>query len=207
MSKVLVLKSSLNGAVSRSASLIKRFLAERGEHGFTDQVIERDLTLLDLPVLDSEIFHALRGAENPPAHAETAIHQSDALIAELMESDLVLIAAPMYNLNVPTPLKNWFDLVARAKVTFRYTETYPQGLVEGVKAVVFSPRGGLHLGQDTDAVTPYLKSVLGLIGITEVDFVYAEGLDILPHGAKEGMAHARDQVSALVQRDAKSTAA
>ncbi len=83
----------------------------------------------------------------------------------------------MYNLNVPTQLKNWFDLVARARQTFRYTETYPQGLVEGVKAVVVSSRG-IHVGQETEAVTPYLKAVLGLMGIHDVDFIYAEGLDM-----------------------------
>lgn len=103
---------------------------------------------------------------------------SDELIAELKNADLLIIGAPMYNLNVPTQLKNWFDLVARARQTFRYTETYPQGLVEGVKAVVVSSRGGIHVGQETEAVTPYLKAVLGLMGIHDVDFIYAEGLDM-----------------------------
>lgn len=97
---------------------------------------------------------------------------SDELIAELKGADLLVIGAPMYNLNVPTQLKNWFDLVARTRHTFHYTETYPQGLVEGVKAVVVSSRGGIDVGQETEAVTPYLKAVLGLMGI------YAEGLDI-----------------------------
>lgn len=107
---------------------------------------------------------------------------SDRLIAELKRSDLLLIGAPMYNLNVPTQLKNWFDLVARARVTFNYTATYPVGLVEGVNALVFSSRGGVHAGQPTDAVTPYLRSVLGLMGIGDVQFIYAEGLDMKPHG-------------------------
>ncbi|EPJ6837350.1 FMN-dependent NADH-azoreductase [Stenotrophomonas maltophilia] len=200
MSKVLVLHSSLNGTASRSAGLINRFLAERAAQGFDDVVTVRDLTALDLPVLDEEIFHALRGAENPGPRARQAITLSDALIGELMDSDLLLIAAPMYNLNVPTPLKNWFDLVARARVTFRYTDTWPQGLVQGVEAVVFSPRGGVHVGQGTDTVTPYLQSVLGLIGITEVDFVYAEGMDIRPHGIEQGMARAQAQLTALAQR-------
>ena len=77
-------------------------------------------------------------------------------------------------------------------MTFRYTDTYPMGLVEGVNALVFSSRGGVHQGQATDAVTPYLQSVLGLMGIP-VDFVYAEGMDLRPHGAEQGMreAHAR----------------
>ena len=98
---------------------------------------------------------------------------------------------------MPTPLKNWFDLVARAHVTFRYTETYPMGLVEGVDAIVFSARGGVHVGHATDAVTPYLRAVLGLMGIQRVQFVHAEGLDMKPHGFDAGLANARRQIDAL----------
>lgn len=178
MAKILVLKSSIMGDQSQTSRLIDAFLKQRIENGVQDEVIIRDLTTLNLPVLDAEIFHALRGAENVSATIQQIVQLSDELIAELKAADLLLIGAPMYNLNVPTQLKNWFDLVARARHTFRYTETYPQGLVEGVKAIVMSSRGGIHLGQMTDAVTPYLRSVLGLMGIHEVDFVYAEGLDI-----------------------------
>lgn len=178
MAKVLVLKSSIMGDHSQTSRLIDAFLKQRVENGVQDEVIIRDLTTLNLPVLDAEIFHALRGAENTSATVQQIVQLSDELIAELKAADLLLIGAPMYNLNVPTQLKNWFDLVARARHTFRYTETYPQGLVEGVKAIVMSSRGGIHVGQPTDAVTPYLRSVLGLMGIHEVDFVYAEGLDI-----------------------------
>ncbi|ENX23204.1 FMN-dependent NADH-azoreductase 4 [Acinetobacter vivianii] len=178
MAKVLVLKSSIMGDNSQTNRLIDAFLTQRAENGVQDEVIIRDLTTLNLPVLDAEIFHALRGAENVAAPIQEIIQLSDELIAELKATDLLLIGAPMYNLNVPTQLKNWFDLVARARHTFRYTETYPQGLVEGVKAIVMSSRGGIHVGQATDAVTPYLQSVLGLMGIHQVDFIYAEGLDM-----------------------------
>jgi len=178
MAKILVLKSSIMGDQSQTSRLIDAFLKQRIANGIQDEVIIRDLTTLNLPVLDAEIFHALRGAENVSATVQQIVQLSDELIAELKAADLLLIGAPMYNLNVPTQLKNWFDLVARARHTFRYTETYPQGLVEGVKAIVMSSRGGIHLGQMTDAVTPYLRSVLGLMGIHEVDFVYAEGLDM-----------------------------
>lgn len=198
VSKILVLQSSINGVNSRTNNLIGSFLTERQARGHTDEVVVRDLPGMDLPVLDDELFHAMRGAENLSARAQQAVALSDQLIAELKSSDLLLIGAPMYNLNVPTALKNWFDLVARARMTFRYTETYPMGLVEGVSAVVFSSRGGVHLGQVTDAVTPYLRSVLGLMGIHEVKFVYAEGMDIQPHGVEQGMASAHAQLAGLV---------
>jgi FMN-dependent NADH-azoreductase len=197
MARILVLKSSINGSQSQTGALIDTFLAERQANGHADDVIVRNLVDADLPMLDSELFHALRGAANPSERAQRAVVLSDALIAELKGSDLLLIGAPMYNLNVPTQLKNWFDLVARARVTFRYTETYPVGLVEGISAIVFSSRGGVHVGQDTDAVTPYLRAVLGLMGISDVEFVYAEGLDMKPHGFDAGLADARRQMDAL----------
>lgn len=198
MSNILVLKSSFKGPESHTNGLLDTFLAERQRRGFSDHVVVRDLVVLDLPVLDHELFAALRGA--PPTHERTrrGVALSDALIAELKACDLLLIGAPMYNHNVPTPLKNWFDLVARAKVTFRYTDTYPAGLVCGVSVVVFSSRGGVHVGQATDAVTPYLQAVLGLIGITDVKFVYAEGLDAKPVGLAQGLASANGRIVELV---------
>ncbi|MDC5536299.1 NAD(P)H-dependent oxidoreductase [Acinetobacter baumannii] len=178
MAKILVLKSSIMGEGSQTNRLIDVMLEHRKVQGLQDDITIRNLAEMNLPVLDLEIFQALRGAENVNQDIQRIVTLSDELIAELKSADLLVIGAPMYNLNVPTQLKNWFDLVARARQTFRYTETYPQGLVEGVKAVVVSSRGGIHVGQETEAVTPYLKAVLGLMGIHDVDFIYAEGLDM-----------------------------
>ncbi|EMI8959061.1 NAD(P)H-dependent oxidoreductase [Acinetobacter baumannii] len=178
MAKILVLKSSIMGEGSQTNRLIDVMLEHRKDQGLQDDITIRNLAAMNLPVLDLEIFQALRGVENVNQDIQRIVALSDELIAELKSADLLIIGAPMYNLNVPTQLKNWFDLVARARQTFRYTETYPQGLVEGVKAVVVSSRGGIHVGQETEAVTPYLKAVLGLMGIHDVDFIYAEGLDM-----------------------------
>lgn len=178
MAKILVLKSSIMGEGSQTNRLIDVMLEHRKDQGLQDDITIRNLAEMNLPVLDLEIFQALRGAENINQDIQRIVALSDELIAELKSADLLVIGAPMYNLNVPTQLKNWFDLVARARQTFRYTETYPQGLVEGVKAMVVSSRGGIHVGQETEAVTPYLKAVLGLMGIHDVDFIYAEGLDM-----------------------------
>ncbi|CAA0195114.1 NAD(P)H-dependent oxidoreductase [Acinetobacter baumannii] len=178
MAKILVLKSSIMGEGSQTNRLIDVMLEYRKDQGLQDDITIRNLAEMNLPVLDLEIFQALRGAENVNQDIQQIVALSDELIAELKNTDLLVIGAPMYNLNVPSQLKNWFDLVARARQTFRYTETYPQGLVEGVKAVVVSSRGGIHVGQETEAVTPYLKAVLGLMGIHDVDFIYAEGLDM-----------------------------
>jgi FMN-dependent NADH-azoreductase len=194
MNNILVLKSSIMGDQSSTNGLIDNLLSERSARGMKDNVVVRDLVALNPPVLDAELFSALRGGEVSSQWVKDGVALSDQLIAELKASDLVIIGAPMYNHNVPTHLKNWFDLVARARVTFNYTATYPVGLVEGVQALVISSRGGVHVGQETDAVTPYLRSVLGLMGISEVQFVYAEGLDMKPHGRDSGLAAARNQI-------------
>lgn len=198
MKKVLVLKSSIMGANSQTNSLIDYYLAERHTKGFNDDVTVLNLNYLNLPVLDGELFNALRGGDSSSEHIRAAVALSDKLITELKASDTVVIGAPMYNLNVPTQLKNWFDLVTRVGKTFRYTDTYPLGLVENINAIVISSRGGSHVGMETDAVTPYLRSVLALIGIHDVKFIYAEGLDIQPHGKAQGVADAHKQIAELL---------
>lgn len=177
MAKILVLKSSIMGEGSQTNRLIDVMLEHRKDQGLQDDITIRNLAEMNLPVLDLEIFQALRGAENNNQDIQQIVALSDELIAELKSADLLVIGAPMYN-KCAYSTQNWFDLVARARQTFRYTETYPQGLVEGVKAVVVSSRGGIHVGQETEAVTPYLKAVLGLMGIHDVEFIYAEGLDM-----------------------------
>lgn len=103
---------------------------------------------------------------------------ADRYIRELQNTDILLISAPMYNFAVPTQLKAWFDHVARAGVTFKYTETGPQGLLENKKAFVVTTRGGRHKGQQTDTETAWLRTMLGFLGITDVEFIYAEALNM-----------------------------
>lgn len=198
MSRILVLKSSFMLEKSLTNKLIDHFLNERKKLGFDDEVIEHELNTLNLPEMNVEIFNALRGEVNTKEEIKNIVALSDDLIKELKNSDLLLIGAPMYNLNVPTQLKNWFDLVARARVTFRYTETYPLGLIEGVKSIVFSSRGGIHLGKSTDAVTSYLNSVLGLIGINDIQFIYAEGIDMQPNGKEIGYKNAINETNIMI---------
>lgn len=118
MANVLVLKSSINGETSLTNQLINEFLAARQAAGHGDRLTEHDLSAMALPTLDRPLFAALRGAVDPQPAIREAVALSDQLIAELKASDLLVIGAPMYNLNVPTDLKKWFDLVARARETF-----------------------------------------------------------------------------------------
>lgn len=120
------------------------------------------------------------------------------MIDELKAADQVIIGAPMYNFMVPTQLKNWFDLIARAGVTFSYTENGPIGLIENKKAIIVTTRGGLHKDSPRNSIESYLTTILGFIGITDVEFVYAEALNMGEESAAVAREQARAQLAKLV---------
>lgn len=197
MSKVLVLKSSILAGYSQSNQLADFYADEARAKG--DEVTVRDLAAQPIPVLDGELVGALRPSDAPLSpRQQDALALSDELIAELQAQDTVVIAAPMYNFNIPTQLKNYFDLIARAGVTFRYTEAGPEGLVKGKRAVILSSRGGIHKDTPTDLLTPYVKLFLGFIGITDVDFVFAEGIAYGPEVATKAASDAKDAIKQIV---------
>jgi len=105
-----------------------------------------------------------------------ALAYSDKLIAELQAADTVIIGAPIYNFGIPAGLKSWIDMIARPRVTFEYTAEGPRGLLSGKKAIIAVASGGVPIGSPVDHATPYLKTVLGFIGITDVTFVMADAL-------------------------------
>ena len=197
MTKVLVLKSSILAGYSQSSQLADFYVEQAKAQG--KEVTVRDLAANPIPVLDGELVGAMRPSEAPLSpRQQEALDLSDELIAELQAHDEVVIAAPMYNFNIPTQLKNYFDLIARAGVTFRYTEAGPEGLVKGKKAVVISSRGGIHKDTSTDLLTPYVKLFLGFIGITDVEFVFAEGIAYGPEVASKATTEAKDAIKQIV---------
>jgi len=193
MSQVLALKSSILGDYSQSGKLIDAYLTKFDQ----DKLTVRDLAESPLPVLDLSVATALRATDDVTAEQQEIIDLSDQLIAEVKAADTLVIAAPMYNFTIPTQLKNWFDLIARAGITFTYTEAGVQGLIEGKKAVVITTRGGIHKDAASDIVTPYLKTILGFIGITDVEFVYAEALNMGEEPAAKGIESAQSQLEAI----------
>lgn len=199
MSKVLVLKSSILAGYSQSGQLTDYFVEQWREKHPADHVTVRDLAAKPIPVLDGELVGALRPSDTPLSpRQQEALALSDELIAELKAHDVIVIAAPMYNFNIPTQLKNYFDLVARAGVTFRYTENGPEGLITGKRAIVVSSRGGIHKDTPTDLLAPYMKLFLGFIGITDVEFVFAEGVAYGPEMAAKAQSDAKDTIDSLV---------
>ncbi|WP_028864431.1 FMN-dependent NADH-azoreductase [Psychromonas aquimarina] len=195
MTNVLALKSSILGDYSSSSKLIDELLAQYAQQQAA--VTVHDLAEQPLPVLDGEIASAMRSPEQLNDKQQHALNLSDQLIAELESADLLVIGAPMYNFMIPTQLKIWIDLVARAGKTFTYTEQGPEGLITGTRAVVVTTRGGMHKDQASDQMIPYLKNVLAFIGITDVEVVYAESLAMGPEAAAVNLEQAREQLAVV----------
>ncbi|ELB2257945.1 FMN-dependent NADH-azoreductase [Vibrio parahaemolyticus] len=193
MSRVLALKSSILGDYSQSNKLVENFIKNVDQ----DKLTVRDLAANPLPVLDFAVATALRATEDLSQEQQEVVDLSDTLIEEVKAADTLVIAAPMYNFTIPTQLKNWIDLIARAGVTFKYTENGVQGLIEGKKAIVVTTRGGIHKDSPTDNVTPYLRTVLGFVGITDVEFVYAEALNMGEDAASKGISEAQSQLATM----------
>ena len=139
------------------------------------------------------------GREVQDAEAEQAelVQRSDQLIAELQAADVLVLGVPMYNFGIPSTLKSYFDHIARAGVTFRYTANGPEGLVKGKKAYVLAARGGLYQGTPKDSQTTYLRDFLAFIGIDEVEFVYAEGLNMGAEQHDQAQAAAQQRIAEL----------
>ncbi|EJE8514633.1 FMN-dependent NADH-azoreductase [Vibrio parahaemolyticus] len=193
MSRVLALKSSILGDYSQSNKLVEDFIKNVDQ----DKLTVRDLAANPLPVLDFAVATALRATEDLSQEQQAVVDLSDTLIEEVKAADTLVIAAPMYNFTISTQLKNWIDLIARAGVTFKYTENGVQGLIEGKKAIVVTTRGGIHKDSPTDNVTPYLRTVLGFVGITDVEFVYAEALNMGEDAASKGISDAQSQLATM----------
>lgn len=151
----------------------------------------RDLAATPVTVLDEAALGALfTPAEQRSATQAAVVAEYDALISEIQAHDAIVLGVPMYNFGVPVQLKAWIDAIARAGVTFRYTESGPEGLIKGKTVYVALARGGLYRDQPHDSQVPYLKTVLGFLGLTDVRFIYAEGLAMGPEAAAKGFAQA-----------------
>jgi FMN-dependent NADH-azoreductase len=164
-----------DGSVSRrlSADLIA---ALEDRHGRIE-LTRRDLGK-GLPFVDEAWINAnFTPAEERNAEQRAALAESDALVAELKAADVLVIGTPIYNFGIPAALKAWVDMVARARLTFRYTENGPKGLLEGKKAYVIVASGGVPVDSAVDFATPYLRHALSFIGITDVDVIAADRLN------------------------------
>jgi FMN-dependent NADH-azoreductase len=202
MSNLLLITSSLFGDRSKSAQIAKEFV-EAWQHAHPGTVVTaRELTPASMPHLTFDTLGALMTpAEQRSAEQHASVAFGDQLIAELEAADTIVVAAPMYNFSISSTLKAWIDHVARAGRTFRYTASGAEGLLRGKKVFIVTGRGGLYSGDSPakllDFQEPYLRGVLGFLGLGDVSFIHVEGLSVSAEAAERGLARARETIAAL----------
>jgi FMN-dependent NADH-azoreductase len=197
--KILHIQSSVFNDSGQSSRLANEFTAElRAQHPGA-HVVRRDLAANPVPHLDGARVAAFFAKPlERTAEQQAVVDYSDILIRELRDADVLVLGLPMYNFGVPSQLKAWFDHIARAGETFKYTETGSVGLLSGKRAYVFAARGGVYAGTANDWQTQFVRFFLGFIGISDVEFIYAEGLAL----GEES----RNKSTAAAQADARRLA-
>jgi FMN-dependent NADH-azoreductase len=199
MKTLLQINTSIFSDGGQSSQLAKRFVGTWRDANPDSRLVVRDLAKNPVPHLDAAGFGAfLAKPEERTAEQQAAAKYSDVLIAELKSADVIVLGLPLYNFGLPSTLKAYFDQVGRAGQTFRYTAEGPVGLVTGKKAYVFATRGGLYKGTPKDTQTPYVRDFLGFLGITDVEFVYAEGLAISEASKASSIAGAHVDITSLL---------
>jgi FMN-dependent NADH-azoreductase len=205
---ILVINSSVLNSGSVSRVLVAETLARLLEAKPGASVTERDLGTEPIAHLTSDTVGGIKG--QPSSEAERATTSlSDQLIAELRAADTIVLGAPMYNFSIPTSLRAWFDHVLRAGETFRYTEGGPEGLLKGKRVIVIETRGGLYSegpAATIDFQEPYLRHLLGFIGLTDVAFVRAEKIAFGPDSREAAITAAKTQISDIVLTRAAAAA-
>lgn len=208
MKTLLQIQASLFSSGGESSRLATQFVDKWSAANPGAEVIRRDLAAQPVPHLTAERFQSFLAKPEERTPAQQAVASfSDGLIDELERADVIVLGLPMYNFGVPSTLKAYFDHVARAGKTFKYTATGPLGLLTGKKAVVFATRGGLYAGTPLDSQTGYVRDFLRFLGIEDVEFVYAEGLAMGDAAKTESLAKAGTAVHALAARHAPQIAA
>jgi len=196
---ILQINSSARAVGSHSTrmatDIVKRLQAANPQAALT----LRDLGRTPHPALDEATLQAMfTPPEQRNALQAGRIAQDEALIAELQTADVVVLGVPMYNFGVPAALKNWIDAIARVGVTFKYTDKGPVGLLQGKKVYIALARGGLYRDTPADTQVPYLKTLLGFLGMTNIQFVYAEGLNMGPEAEQKALASAAEQIDSVL---------
>ena len=199
MTHLLQINASINNGNGQSSQLARQFVAAyRASHPDTE-VRVRDVAAAEfVPHLDAERFGAfIAKPEERNSAQQAVVDYSDRLIDELRQADVIVIGLPMYNFGVPSQLKAYFDHIARAGVTFKYTEKGPVGLLVGKKAYVFATRGGVYAGTALDTQTSYVRDFLRFVGIDDVDFIYAEGLAMGEQNKQDVLARASAEIERI----------
>lgn len=195
MTNILHVSASVNGENSNSRQIASKLINRIVAADPTANVVDRDTNASEISALTGETVGAFYTPTEDRSDAQKeVIAVSEKLVAEVQAADILVIGAPMYNFSIPSTLKAWVDLIARVGVTFKYTENGPVGLLTGKKAYVVVATGGVPVNSQADFATPFLKQVLGFVGITEVEVIDASGFAV---NAQEAMDRAIANVEAV----------
>jgi FMN-dependent NADH-azoreductase len=194
MSTLLQINSSLFSDNGNSSTLSNAFVENWLAKHPNGKVVVRDLAKNPVPHLDANNVSAFfTPAENRTLEQQALVDFSDSLIHEIITADAIVIGVPLYNFGIPSTLKAYFDQLARAGITFTYTETGPVGLLANKPVHIIAARGGFHVGKASDSQTSFLNTFLNFIGLHDVHYIYAEGLNV--SDAKEkSLSHAREKI-------------
>ena len=202
MNQILFINSSPRGDASHSSAVAKQLIAQIQAKEPKLKVVTRDLTINPLPHIGDDFVVGSRlEAKKRSAAQKEAVAVSDELIAELVQANTVVIASPMFNFGPTTNLKGWFDQILRAGITFKYTDTGPVGLLSNKKVYVIMARGGVYSQGPMKAIDfqePYLRHLLGFMGLNDVSFIPVEGIAYGPEAAEKSVAAAINSIPALL---------
>jgi FMN-dependent NADH-azoreductase len=212
--KILHLDSSALGANSASRAITDAIVRALRAAAGADDPTYRDLTSPPLSHVDGPLLHILRpqGGEAPqvPSEVRAEVDLAEAMLAEFLAADVVVIGAPMYNFSVPSTLKAWIDRIVLPRRTFTYGPNGPQGLVHNKRVIIVSTRGGKLAGQPYESVIDhqeaYLRAILNFIGVTDITFVRAEGLGLSPESRVASIDVALREIAAIAAKAAQAGA-
>lgn len=197
--RILQIDSSIFGEQGVSSQLNRTLVNQLSSQLGEIELVHRDLGQQPLPHFSVEAMEAIGSPRQTrtPAQAELA-DLADELIQQVQEADILVVAAPMYNFGIPSALKAWLDFIARAGVTFRYSEQGPEGLLHNKTVYIVTSRGGVYRGQASDSQIPYLRTFFNFLGIDDVRVIYAEGINM---GLKEqSMQQAEQAIEQAIQQ-------
>lgn len=196
--KILQINSSARSSGANSTRLADAITNHLREAYPDATLAVRDLAKNIHPVLDEPALIALfTPVDQRSSEQKERVAQDDALISEVLSADVLVLGVPMYNFGISVQLKTWIDALAKPGVTFRYTDQGPKGLIQGKKVYVALARGGLFRDTAADLQVPFLKNVLGFLGMTDIEFVFAEGLSMGPEAVDRAFAEAQARIAEL----------
>src|SRR3984957_3636502 len=199
MTTLLQINASINNGNGESSRLANQFVAAFHKRHPKATIVLRDVAAAEpVPHLNAARFGAfITKPEQRSAAQQAVVAYSDALINELKQADVIVLGLPMYNFGVPSQLKAYFDHIARIGVTFEYTEKGPVGKLTDKKVYVFAARGGVYEGTPMATQTSYVRDFLRFLGMTHVEFIYAEGLNMGPQSKQAALAKAEAEIAHL----------